>query len=149
MDAIRSSFTYDLINRTGSKCLSLSFAEVTKAMDNCKVSFHETMHECLEAIKMEATEMPKEDAIEAVRQKIMKKVFHARSNVEFQDYKSENIGRYAKKESAVSFRVELKAIANINKREGQTNASNETPNPKKRKKKEPSLQTLFTKAIFK
>ena len=99
MDAIRSSFTYDLINRTGSKCLSLSFAEVTKAMGNCKVSFHETMHECLQAIKMEATEMPKEDAIEAVRQKIMKKVFHARSNVEFQDYKSENIGRYAKKES--------------------------------------------------
>jgi len=98
---------------------------------------------------MEAAEMPKEDAIEAVRQKIMKKVFHARSNVEFQDYKSENIGRYAKKESAVSFRVELKAITNINKREGQTNASNETPNPKKRKKKEPSLQTLFTKAIFK
>jgi hypothetical protein len=88
-------------------------------MDNCKVSFHETMHECLEAIKMEATEMPKEDAIEAVRLKITKKVFHAPSNVEFQDYKSENIGRYAKKESAVSFRVELKAITNINKEKGK------------------------------
>ena len=75
-----------------------------------KDDFHKIMFECLKKReKVEGDESVTSEAVESVREKIIKKGFHARSDIAFQKYKEDHTGRFATK-SGLAICQELKSV---------------------------------------
>ena len=156
MLAIRTTCTYDNVASHRRNCMRFFLDEVTKAMEKeKKEEFHKIMFECLEIRKKgKGDETVSETTVEYVRQKIITKVFHARSNVAFQKYKEDHTGRFAikrKTESGLAFRQELKSITSRKKSENKENECsivNETSTMKPKKKKTESSTKKQATAIL-
>jgi hypothetical protein len=75
LSMIRAAFTEEALKKNASNCMQMAFDDVTLKMNQQKGSFHEVMKMHLDLKKLDKTQTATEEAIEAVRQKVIKKVF--------------------------------------------------------------------------
>ena len=149
LSVIRTSFTATTIKKHGSKSMVIAYADVTSTMEKNRCEFNIAMNACLQLQELRVSD----EAVNTVRCKVMSKVFHARSNVVFKRYKSDNVGRIAQKESEMTLRQDLKALTYRSKKEGdQGTGSTAAPNGEtstaKKRKAEDSVQLQISKKIF-